>query len=108
MLLAAVLLVVGNVLPGVRPNHVVGIRTPWSLRSELTWVRTHRIGGYAVVAFGAAILVFKVISPVWLGRVIAAGTAFVVVVVVVLSYCIWRDQRGTTSSPGRPGLSRHA
>lgn len=35
---------IGNVLPRVQPNWVVGIRTPWTLESDRMWRQTHRLG----------------------------------------------------------------
>lgn len=45
LLVAALLLVIGNLLPRVRPTWFVGIRTPWTLSSDEVWRRTHRLGG---------------------------------------------------------------
>lgn len=44
----------GNYMPRIRPNKLLGIRTPATLRSEEVWVKTHRLGGY--LCFGAGIL----------------------------------------------------
>ena len=50
-------IVIGNYLPKVRPNYLVGIRTPWTLTSDLSWDRTHRIGGRLFVLEGFAFIV---------------------------------------------------
>lgn len=42
----------GLVLPRVRRNGLVGIRTPWTLASDENWARTHRVAGYAMIAAG--------------------------------------------------------
>jgi uncharacterized membrane protein len=39
-------------LPRVRRNPVVGIRTPWTLASDEIWARSHRLGGYFFAAAG--------------------------------------------------------
>lgn len=39
-------------LPRLRRNWIVGIRTPWSLASDETWARSHRLGGYLFAAAG--------------------------------------------------------
>ena len=44
--------VIGNYLPKVRPNYLMGIRTPWTLASDLSWTRTHRLGGRLFVIEG--------------------------------------------------------
>lgn len=49
--------VIGNVLPTLRRNFFMGIRTPWTLADEEVWSRTHRWGGRAFVAGGLAMIV---------------------------------------------------
>ena len=54
--LGLLFIVIGNVLTRVRPNWIFGIRTPWTLSSEVSWRETHRIGGYGFVAVGVAVV----------------------------------------------------
>jgi uncharacterized membrane protein len=42
----------GNVLGKVRRNFWIGVRTPWTLASEVVWDRTHRLAGWLFVAAG--------------------------------------------------------
>lgn len=48
----ALLVALGNVLPKLPRNGLVGIRTPWTLADPAVWERTHRLGGYLVTAAG--------------------------------------------------------
>lgn len=52
IVIGALLLPLGVVLPRVPRNHVMGIRTPWSLRSDATWEATHRLAGPVMVIAG--------------------------------------------------------
>lgn len=45
-------LVMGNFFGNLQPNHFVGIRTPWTLKSDETWRVTHRLAGRLMV-FGS-------------------------------------------------------
>jgi len=54
LLVGALFVALGLVLPRVRRNAFVGIRTPWTLTSDEVWARTQRVGGYAMVAGGIA------------------------------------------------------
>lgn len=46
----------GLVLPRVRRNRWVGVRTPWAMRSPEIWARTQRIGGQAMLVCGVLVL----------------------------------------------------
>lgn len=37
--------ILGNYMRSFRPNYFVGIRTPWTLESEIVWKKTHELGG---------------------------------------------------------------
>lgn len=39
-------IIFGNYLPKVSPNHVVGIRLPWTLNNTENWRKTHRFAGW--------------------------------------------------------------
>ncbi|VTS07157.1 SdpI family protein [Tuwongella immobilis] len=45
-------MLLGNILGRVRRNFWMGIRTPWTLSSEVVWNRTHRVGGFLFVLMG--------------------------------------------------------
>lgn len=51
------LVVLGQLLPRLRRNPLLGVRTPWSLRSDEAWRLTHRFGGWALTLGGFACLV---------------------------------------------------
>ncbi len=42
----------GNVMPKLPRNGLVGIRTPWTLADPTVWERTHRTAGYLFIAAG--------------------------------------------------------
>jgi|GEM_PF-1430798 len=50
------LAVCGNLMYNVKPNYLFGIRTPWTLKNETVWRKTHHLGG--VVLFLAGITGF--------------------------------------------------
>ena len=52
------LVALGNVLPKVPRNALVGIRTPWTLRDPGVWERTHRLAGYLCVTAGGMVVAF--------------------------------------------------
>jgi uncharacterized membrane protein len=82
---------IGNVLGKMRQNYMVGIRTPWTLASDLSWEKTHRLGGRLFVLSGAIGLITALLSPA--ASIIAlVGTVLIsVVICFVYSYVIWKD-----------------
>lgn len=92
------LILLGNLLPLVRSNFIFGIRTPWTLSSETVWTRSHRVGGYAMVAAGLITIV-----SAFLARPIGLAIALVSLLAsglipVVYSYVIWSKERGGPSN----------
>lgn len=51
------LVLTGNFLGKTRPNRWMGIRTPWTLRNDIAWTKTHRAGARWFVAIGAVTVV---------------------------------------------------
>jgi len=57
MLMGAMIAILGNYLPSVKPNYFVGIRTPWTLESETVWKKTHRLTGKIWVPAGLLLFI---------------------------------------------------
>ena len=63
------------VVPRLRRNPFVGIRTPWTLASDENWARTHHFAGYTfaaggVLATGAAL---GGVLPLAIGAILASA-----------------------------------
>jgi uncharacterized membrane protein len=85
--------VIGNYLGKTRSNFIFGIRTPWTLSSELSWQRTHRLGGRLFLLFGLAVLALGIfnISGQLLFYSLVAGVLVVVPVPLIYSYVVWKN-----------------
>jgi uncharacterized membrane protein len=82
------LAVVGNYLGKVRSNFIFGIRTPWTLSSERSWNRTHRLGGRLFVAIGLTVAAMSVFP--WVGFVaLAVAMPAMIVILFIYSYVQW-------------------
>lgn len=40
----------------IKPNHYFGIKTPWNLKNEIVWKKTHRLGYYTAMIGGFVLL----------------------------------------------------
>lgn len=88
---AALFLLMGNVLGKARPNWFVGVRTPWTLSSDLAWDKTHRLAGRLFVLVGLAGIAAALFAPLGAAFAVVVGGAVVTAVVaVVYSWVVWR------------------
>jgi uncharacterized membrane protein len=85
------LLVMGNVLGKARPNWFAGVRTPWTLSSDLAWDKTHRLAGRLFVGMGLAGAVAAwLLPPAWMMPLLLAGNFAVAAVTVLYSWLVWK------------------
>ena len=59
-------IVIGNYLPKCKQNYTIGIKIPWTLKSEENWNRTHRLAGRLWVICGLAIMLAGFFDQLWL------------------------------------------
>ncbi|MFB3787946.1 MAG: SdpI family protein [bacterium] len=85
-------LLIGNYMGKMRSNFFMGIRTPWTLSSDLSWNKTHRLGGKLFAGFGVLMMILPwlVDGSVLFGFLIA-GIVIVALVPIVYSYVVWKS-----------------
>ncbi len=91
------LIVVGNLLPRMRPNWFVGIRTPWTLSSDRVWEKTHRFGGRVFVAGGILIVLSAFGAPQLASIVLVTVVVLSTAAVLIYSYAEWKREQSTVS-----------
>ncbi len=82
--------IVGNVLGKVRSNYLFGVRTPWTLASDLSWNKTHRLVGRLFVLLGFGVLLASLIGSVALFAVLIVGIVGILAVAFGYSYRVWK------------------
>ncbi len=93
--------VLGNVMGTVRSNFLFGIRTPWTLTSDLAWDRTHRLAGRMFVAGGLVTFLASFLgSTTLLLTVLLAVVIVTVVLATVYSFLVWRSDPNRRSLGG--------
>lgn len=90
-LVGLLFLVIGNYLGKVRSNWFFGIRTPWTLSSERSWDRTHRLGGRLFAALGGLTILVAFAAPMAAPILMGAGAVVIILVTMAYSYLVWRD-----------------
>jgi len=90
-LMALFLVALGNLLGKTYPNPYVGVRTPWTRKSDYSWEKTHRAAGKMVVALGLCTLGAMAVADTFLAqRVLFFGMLASAVVATFLSYVYYR------------------
>jgi len=92
VLVGALFVTLGNVLPRARPNWWFGVRTPWTLSNDRVWARTHRVGGYAMTAAGILVLAGAALPGAWPFAVFIVASAAAAISPIVYSYVAWRQE----------------
>ncbi len=60
-LIGFVVIIIGNVMPKVRMNSMLGLRTKWSMSSEEAWKKSQRFCGYTGILIGLIIVVLSLV-----------------------------------------------
>lgn len=85
-------LLIGNYMGKMRSNFFMGIRTPWTLSSDLSWNKTHRLGGKLFAGFGVLMMILPwLVGGSVLFGVLISSIAIVVLVPIVYSYVVWKS-----------------
>ena len=81
---------IGFLIPRAHPNWFVGIRTPWTLTSDLAWERTHKLGGPLFIAFGVLMIIAGFFAPEQAIWVLVFAAITLVVFLFAYSYQVWK------------------
>ena len=66
LLVGAMFVFVGNLLPKCPQTYTMGIKLPWTLASEENWNATHRFGGKLWVIGGIVTMLTAIIGSFWI------------------------------------------
>ena len=50
------MIVMGNIMPKLRMNSLIGLRTHWSMKNEATWKKSQHMGGISFIIGGIMII----------------------------------------------------
>ena len=82
--------IMGLMIPQAQPNWFVGIRTPWTLTSDLSWERTHKLGGKLFVALGLLMVVSTFIAPETAIWILVVAAVAITIFLFAYSYQAWK------------------
>lgn len=83
---------IGYILPAMKRNYFIGIRTPWTLADDFVWKQTHKLGGKLFMVLGVLFVLLIFIDPQYLVYLIIIKVIGVVVILFSYSYWVWKTK----------------
>jgi len=100
---AVLLIVLGNFLGKSRANFFFGVRTPWSLSSDLAWEKSNRLAGRLFVATGLLTLAALALAGSTAALLVqGVGVGCSALGAVAASYLYWRHDPERHAGDGIP------
>ena len=92
ILLGLLFAVLGNVMPKMKKNKLMGLRTTWSMKNDEVWARSQRMGG-TVTFFGGAATILSGIILRGYPSLVAMMIIFLVIFAIMIkgSHQIYTD-----------------
>lgn len=80
-----IFLILGNYMPKVKRNYIMGLRTKWSLANDEAWANSNRAGGIMFVVSGVIVMV---LSIAFKGFVPAVAMLVLLTIDVILAFVL--------------------
>jgi uncharacterized membrane protein len=87
----ALFVLIGAALPRIHPNWFFGIRTPWTMSSDLSWERTHKIGGPLFIVLGVISMASTLVAPKASPWILICAALVTTVFLFAYSYRVWKE-----------------
>jgi uncharacterized membrane protein len=106
VLTGLVFIVTGNFMGKIRSNFFAGVRTPWTLSSDLSWGKTNRLGGKLLILLGVIVILTAFMGTASLGPIMIGESVLILVIVVLYSYLVWESDPNRTGAraDAKPGV----
>lgn len=89
LMFGVMFVIIGNIMPKIRLNHILGIRNMWTMSSETVWKKTHRLGGFASIVTGLLIVVSSFVFSGKVSLIILIGLILInAIVTTIYSYVV--------------------
>ena len=84
----------GNIMPKVQRNSVLGLRTKWSMADDVCWQKSQRMGGFLMVGVGTLGVIAASVLPVqWMAHAVGVLMLGMILAAVAGTYLIWKKQQ---------------
>ena len=75
------MILIGNYMPKLRKNRMIGLRTSWSMKNEITWKKCQHFGGISFLIAGILIMISCFFTK---GLYCVLWSSIILVIVVIL------------------------
>lgn len=96
IMLAIFFVFMGHYMEDIKPSRYFGIRTPWTLKNNVVWKKTHKLGSYAFMIAGFVLLVYALatfISGNFLYAIIGWTIAIFLTAAVLIIYSYYEYKK---------------
>jgi uncharacterized membrane protein len=94
-LLSIMFVILGNFMPKLKQNAIIGIRFSWTIDNETVWYKTHRLAGFVWVLGGIIMLPLCLfVSNSNSNIILLIGLAIIIIFPSVYSYVIYKKNQG--------------
>ena len=89
ILLGISLVIIGNFMPKLRNNSLIGLRTPWSMKNDTVWKKSQLFGGISFIVCGVLMIIAGLFAEGFAAMCSAIGLLMTdTVICVIYSYKI--------------------
>lgn len=94
-------ILIGNYLPRIPRNFFFGVRSPWTLASDVVWKKTHVVAGWLFVAAGIVVVGLTLLKVNFLVVILATVIPISVFVGIIYPFALYKklQREGKLSSP---------
>lgn len=92
-LVGIVFIIIGNYMPKIKQNRTLGIKIPWTLKSEENWNATHRFCGKVWVIGGFLFIIGAFFGKIAAIILLAALLPILVITPMVYSYIYYKKEK---------------
>ena len=95
IILGLLLVFIGNKMPKIRQNHIIGLRTKWSLASDSVWQKSNRFAAIGCVVSGLLMVIISALiaAPFTLLIVNSMLVAAWAIISCVASYIYYKNEQ---------------
>jgi uncharacterized membrane protein len=83
-------IILGNYMPVLKSNYLIGIRNPWTLSDELVWRKTHKAGGYIFIIIGLLMVIMSFLQTDIINKIGFTALIAGIIGINIYSYLIYQ------------------